>query len=170
MSDEKKIKVTISKNYERKVNLSGISSQYDNITSGSFISMDVEIDKIEDAVDKMRELEKIVFNETERDVKERFIRLKEMADDEKNQMLMGIGNTLEITKDEASAVEKKKEIKAPKSKTKTKQDSSKAKTIDDLLMDVEDGEEEEPIKNQKVEEVDIDDFDLGDFDGGLLDD
>src|ERR1035437_979759 len=87
-------RINISKKCERKVNLSGISNQYDNITVCTFVSKSIEGCSEEKLRDELRKLHWICFEENERDIKEQLLELKGMTEDKNNLVLMGTGRTL----------------------------------------------------------------------------
>ena len=164
----KKKKVTISKHYERKVNLTAISSQFDNISVGTFISGEVEVTNDEELVEELRSLKKMVFEENERDIKEIFVDLKKMSEDKKNKALVGTGTTLELPdesdkptpkEDEPKKIESKKV--EPKKDEKVEEGPKKddKKSITDWFQD------EEP---SEMEEIDIESFDEDAYQGDLL--
>lgn len=96
MSKKKIFKVT--KNYSRKVSLKGITSQYDNVTCGTFIYAPIEWIDEKDFNSKMEVLAKKVKDETERDIASAIGSLMDMAKDENNSALVGNGDNLEYTK------------------------------------------------------------------------
>jgi hypothetical protein len=87
-------RINISKKCERKVNLSGISNQYDNITVCTFVSKSIEGCSEEKLRDELRKLHWICFEENERDIKAQLLELKGMSEDKNNLVLMGTGRTL----------------------------------------------------------------------------
>jgi len=186
--EKTKQKITISKNYERKVNLSVIGNKFDNISIGSFVSTVVEVDGDEQLAAEMEKLTSLVVSETERDIKTAIEMLKKMDEDQKNQALVGSGDTLEISNEEVK--EKKKNVskrakatkatKATKAKKETKKES-REKSIEDFFgtgeMEISKDDMETHIsvpdlatKGQlDLEEVNLDDFDPEAYgDGELL--
>jgi hypothetical protein len=101
MSHElKRIKVT--KCADRKVNLRGISSEYDNISRGTIISAEIEYLTEQELEKKMQELSDMASLATERDIRNELIMLQLLSDDVDNDCLIGMGPNLEYTKEEES--------------------------------------------------------------------
>jgi hypothetical protein len=161
--------VVISKTYSRKVNLSAISSQYDNITLTTFVNKSIKDCSDDELKSELRNLQKLVFEETERDFKEVFVKLFEMSDDERNLALLGTGTSLEGLSSIEKISSKKKKIKDTKDKgAKDKEDG-----LDDWLEgeseDIPDQEDSKNISDQEEDGFEPEDVDLDDFEGGLLD-
>ena len=146
MPDKKIVKVT--KHYERKVNLSGISSQYDNISHGTYIAREIEYASEEDMRNGMLEMADIVRQETEEDIRNTFIMLKGMVDDVSNDALLGLGTNLQIGK----KIEKEVKKRIEKGQDKKKENSPELEKED--LPELEE----------------TDEFDFEEFQGGFLDD
>lgn len=140
MPEEKKRKVVISKSYERKVGLSAISSQYDNISLSSHASMEVEISSIDELRSKMNKLHKLVYEETEADIKSAFIELLKLSEDEDNLALTNNGQTLELPESE---VEVEEEASEKKSETKKVEENVNVDLEDDWTPDEVDINEEQ---------------------------
>jgi hypothetical protein len=150
--------MTVSKRYERKVNLSAISSQYDNISLGTFLSCEMEVEGMEHLKEKMRKMYALVVSETERDIRETFIRLKSMAEDKKNLALVGTGKTLEI-EDKITPMVLEEPVPQP------------AAPVIPVIIDEPASKPSKPKKSKKsldeqLEEVNLDDFDPADYEGG----
>ena len=84
----------VSKNYSRKVSLKAISSRYDNIECGTFISATIECDDEQQFNDKTAILAEKVREETERDIDLAIRNLVEMAKDNSNSAVLGLGSEM----------------------------------------------------------------------------
>ena len=129
--------ITISKRYERKVNLSSISSAYDNILLGTFGSQDVEYSSEEELEKAVNKLSKFVIKSTENDIKEKIKELFGISQEGKNNAFIGkTGSILEEvgvkTNNPVKPVEKKVEQKVEKKSIKELDED-----IDDLFGDLE---------------------------------
>jgi len=101
--EEKLFRVT--KSYTRKVSLKGISSQYDNITCGTFISTPIQWSDEEDLNKKLEMLTTKVQKETEKDIAVAIGNIMELASDSKNSALVGEGENIEYVKYLSSQIE-----------------------------------------------------------------
>lgn len=146
-------KIIISKNYSRKVNLSGISSQYDNIEIATFISK--EIDATEDIQLAIDSLHKIVYAATEKDIISAMEDLLEKSKNPDNSVFLGIPKAYPPVKSVKKVV-----------KTVTKKEDI---DIDDIFKDDLELEPEEIVVPKPKEEiVELEDFDLESYQGDLL--
>lgn len=138
MSNKNIVKVT--KYYERKVSLKPITSQYDNITSGTVVETYLSYDNQEDFDKKCEALSKKVVAQTEADIARELIDLAKKSKITEKKFFVGVGNDARIKEeliDEIEGFEK--------------------------ILEEENGIDIETLENKmKVdfEEVDIDDIDL----------
>lgn len=96
MSENKKrFYAKVTKTYSRKVGLRGITSQYDNIDRGTFVTAIVGFKDENEFKEKCRFLSRLVTQETEEDIAETLQMIKKMANDENNQALVGLGPNME---------------------------------------------------------------------------
>lgn len=93
---------SVTKSAKRKVNLVGISSEYDNIEWGTFITADINYTDDKDFQEAVDKLSTMTRNAIERDIRNHIIVMKEMAKDKNNQIKLGLGNSLEYTEEEAA--------------------------------------------------------------------
>lgn len=132
MSDKKIIKVT--KSYTRKVNLKAVSSQYDNIECGTIMSANIEFKDQNELNEKCIKLAEKIRRETERDIANNIQNLMDLAKDDSNSALLGLGNKISSDKTQISSID----------------------GFDDLIS------EQETIQSipSELEEVDLEDINL----------
>jgi len=98
----------VAKSYKRKVSLKGVTSQYDNVEVGTFISILVSFDDIPELMKKCDGLAAKVFESSERDMKVNIQNVIEMTKDPSNSALVGLGPNLEaeaLLKDHISDID-----------------------------------------------------------------
>ena len=98
-------KVKVTKSYSRKVNLRGISSRYDCIELGSYLSAEIECVDEDDLNKKSEALALKVRKETEKDIFSAMKNLISLSKDSKNSVLLGIGNDVESSGAASSQIE-----------------------------------------------------------------
>lgn len=103
MSQNIRIK-SVTKCAKRKVNLVGISSEYDNIEWGTFLTAEIAYENDEDLVKGMSELSSMARAQVEKDIRDNMIILKKMAEDDKNKCLLGMGDSIRFTEEEAKSI------------------------------------------------------------------
>jgi len=81
----------ITSSYNRKVSLKAISSQYDNITQGTFITCYITFENQEEFDKKIATISKKARDLTEIEIGRSMINLMEMAKDPKNEVVLGLG-------------------------------------------------------------------------------
>jgi len=96
--EEKKQFIKVTKTYSRKVSLRGITSQYDNVDRGTFVTAMIGFSNEKELNEKLKQLSKLAFNETELDIADTINSIKKMCQDESNQALVGLGPNLEPRK------------------------------------------------------------------------
>ena len=95
----------ITKSYSRKVSLKAVSSQYDNIECGTYISAEFNFNDQKDLDKKMEALGEKVYLETERDISVVMNNLIEAAEDPKNSAVLGLGKQITVNKDLTSQID-----------------------------------------------------------------
>lgn len=91
---ENKMIFKVTKSYSRKVSLKGITSQYDNIDCGTFVTAIMECENIEEFDDKCKTLFDKVRTETERDIATSLRSLMDTAKEPENSALVGMGDDI----------------------------------------------------------------------------
>ena len=95
MDKKKKIAFAkVTKMYSRKVSLTPIISQFNNIERGTFVQAIVSFENEEEFKNKNRYLSRLAFEETEEDIKETLVQIQKMANDPDSQLLVSLGPEL----------------------------------------------------------------------------
>ena len=84
----------VAKSYSRKVSLKSISSQYDNIECGTFVSSVISFDGEEEFNKKAGIIAQKAFSETERDIAQAMIELAEAKKKDPKSASLGLGDNL----------------------------------------------------------------------------
>lgn len=95
MTTKKKVSFAkVTKTYSRKVSLTPIISQFNNIERGTFVEAIVSFESEEEFKEKSRFLSRLALEETEEDIRETLIEIKRMAEDPESQLLVSLGPEL----------------------------------------------------------------------------
>jgi len=94
MQEDKTFK--ISKNYERRLNLGGLTSRYDCISLGTFIQQTVTCKNMDELMNSMDSIANVTMTSTESDIVKALKRLIEIKEDGRNDLLIGTGSSFEI--------------------------------------------------------------------------
>ena len=100
MAKQEKKKVMfakVTKNYSRKVSLTPIISQFNNIERGTSVQAMVSFEDEDEFKEKARFLSRLAMEETEEDIKETLLEIKRMAEDPNSQLLVSLGPDLKDT-------------------------------------------------------------------------
>ena len=81
----------VTKHYSRKVNLKAISSRYDNVELGTFVSATIECEDEKQFNEKTAILAEEVRLETERDIEMAIRNLIDMSKDNSHSAVLGLG-------------------------------------------------------------------------------
>jgi len=87
----------VTKHYSRKVSLTPIISQFNNIERGTSVQAMVSFWDEEEFKDKVRYLSRLALEETEEDIRETLLEIKRMSEDPNSQLLVSLGPDLKQT-------------------------------------------------------------------------
>jgi len=119
---------SVTKSVKRKVNLKCVSSNYDNIEWGTFLTAEIAYENDDELIRGMEKLSKMARDAVDFDIRNNLIVLKVMAEDNDNQALLGNGSSLQFSKEEAAELIEKNLPEFSEKKTKPKKTKAKVKS------------------------------------------
>jgi len=147
----------VTKCAERKVNLEGISSRYDNISCGTIISYEFEFTTEEELQETIRGVSELAVVQTETDIRNNLIMLKVLNEDIDNDCLLGNGPNLEYTDQE---IENAKVLIARTKKLEKRKEEKQIEKTDSQKEEKEEKKEKKKEKKKEEIDLDIDDDDI----------
>lgn len=95
--EEKKTNVAkVTASYSRKLNLQSVSSRFDNIDQGLYVTALITYEDSEEFENKVATLANKVRESTEKEIVKSVSKLMDMSKDESNNALLGTGENLSI--------------------------------------------------------------------------